>query len=1076
MVTVEPVLYTESRRAELRALIKLASDVIPALWPLRTAIAINPLVGLEHQDFHEAIRRAQQCWGGRGYLPSDLSRAYYREGRITREQVDAALAPLATQQSLNLGGTRITHLDVLRVHLLHGIPAPAPDVVEAMVEDAPERDLLHTLGGRLGQVLGPLPAEDIIQASVQADRAALGHSCSLAQWCDRAVGTTVWGTINEEMIKWCAGFLDEGQSAWSMPLRETSFYETWRRLARHDLHLALHGVDAWQRALADLPSQPEDAILDSLAALGLPETVWQDYFALHLAALPGWAGQIKWRAEQPDPVSAAWVKAYPIDLTQYLAVRLWYEEKLVQATCRTDLGIEGTYGSLAAYMHREPVVYVLRRDRTSGHLPAPYADQVDRLTYQGKADGSQAWKAVAARYVADLSERQHRLALKGSAWRVASLAKALGAHPVALLDCAPADLKTLLGWVEAFPEEEHGPRWLEALEAGVRDELVGRLASNAGKATAPSPTHEVRPLAQAIFCIDARSERYRRHLEDIGGYETFGFAGFFLCFIRFRAFDSHHEVNSFPVIMKTKNLVREIPRSVSGMDLPRYRTGARLIRAVQALLHDLKEHVITPYVMVESLGWFFSLPFLGKTLIPQTYERVRTALAGIFAPPIATTLTVDKLTREDVEEMLGAEQRATIRRALREHFGLSGTRLSPSLIEALRRQALEKPVENPVQVAGLSDQDIENLITVLRKDYGISPRWALSQMNRITQTGFTLDEQVVTVETALRIMGLTRNYGRLVAFVAHGSRVDNNPYEAALECGACGGNSGNPNVRLLSAMANKPAVRKRLEKNGLFIPDDTHFIGGLHDTCTDEVHLFDLEDIPSTHRKDLLRFFEDLRAAGRQTAQERLTILPDAGPGVPVTSVGKAVGQRSTDWSQVRPEWGLANNAAVVIGRRRLTQGLNLDGRVFMHSYDYLEDPTGKALEIILTAPGQVMEWINLGYYFSTVDNETFGAGNKIYHNVVGRLGVMSGTQSDLRIGLPWQSVMVRDERPYHEPVRLLIIVEAPPDRITSLIQIHPILQRFYDNGWVRLVALDREESTFYQYQPRYRWEKLSSG
>ncbi len=1076
MVIVEPVLYTESRRAELRALIKLGSDIIPANWPLRTAIAINPLVGLEHLDFHEAIRQAEQSWGGRGYLPNEQYRAYVREGRIKGKQVDAVLAPLATEQPVDLGGSRVTHLEALRAHFLEGLSAPALDVVEALVEEDTERNLLNTLAGRLGQVLGPSPGEDLVQASVQSDRAALGHSRSLAEWCDRTLGTSVWDTINAETIKWCAGFLDEGHAAWSMPLRETSFFETWRCLAGYDLSIGLQGVEGWQRALADLSQRPEDAILDSLTALGLPEAIWPDYFALHLAALPGWAGQIKWRAEQPDPVSATWVKACPIDLTQYLAMRLWYEERLVRTVCQAHLGLEGTYGSLAAYMHREPVVYMLRRDRTSGHLPAPHANQVDRLIHRRQAEGSPAWEAVASRYVDDLRERQHRQAPKGSAWRLASLARALGIQPEALLDGAPADLNRMLQWLDAFPEAQHGPHWLEALEAEVRDDLVGRLASNAGKATAPSPVPEVRPLAQAVFCIDARSERLRRHLEDIGGYETFGFAGFFLCFIRFRAFDSHHEVNSFPVIMKTKNLVREIPRSLSGLDLPRYRTGARLIRTVQALVHDLKENVITPYVMVESLGWFFSLPFLGKTLIAQTYERVRTTLAGMFAPPIATTLTVDKLTREDVEEMLGAEQRATIRRALREHFGLSGARLSPSLIEALRRQALEKPVENPVQVPGLSHQDLDNLITVLRKDYGISPRWALSQMNRITQTGFTPDEQVVTVETALRIMGLTRNYGRLVAFIAHGSRVDNNPYEAALECGACGGNAGNPNVRLLAAMANKPAVRKRLEKNGLFIPDDTHFIGGLHDTCTDEVQLFDLEDIPSTHRKDLLRFFEDLRAAGRQTGQERLASLPDAGPGVPVTAVENAVGQRSTDWSQVRPEWGLANNAAVVIGRRRLTQGMNLEGRVFLHSYDYLDDPTGKALEIILTAPGQVMEWINLGYYFSTVDNETFGAGNKIYHNVVGRLGVMSGTQSDLRIGLPWQSVMVSDERPYHDPVRLLIIVEAPPDRITSLIQIHPILQRFYDNGWVRLVALDREESTFYQYQPRYRWEKLSSG
>jgi len=186
------------------------------------------------------------------------------------------------------------------------------------------------------------------------------------------------------------------------------------------------------------------------------------------------------------------------------------------------------------------------------------------------------------------------------------------------------------------------------------------------------------------------------------------------------------------------------------------------------------------------------------------------------------------------------------------------------------------------------------------------------------------------------------------------------------------------------------------------------------------------------------------------------------------------VRRRSSDWSQVRPEWGLSGNAAFIIGRRDLTRGINLEGRVFLHSYDYRKDATGGLLEIVMTGPQVVGQWINMEHYFSTVDNERYGSGSKIYHNVVGRFGIMSGAQSDLRTGLAWQTVM-DGPRPYHEPMRLLVLIEAPRERISRIIKDHRLLQRLYDNEWVRLMALDPEENIFYHYSPKRGWIPLSS-
>ncbi len=1063
--------YTESQRAEVWALVKLASELIPPLWPLRTAIAVNPLVGLEELDFEDAIRRTEQYWGGRGYLDNSQYRDYYRQGRITDRHVEAVLSPLVQEDVVVLGSRRISHREALRAHFVDGITAPAQEALEALIDNDPERPVLESLADRLRTGLRPETVEALVRRQVQADRQALGHHLTLAGWCDRTLGTQLSADLDGEMIRWCSAYLDEGQAAWPMPRREETFFGAWKHLGSGALDGRLRGIPDQRAKLAALADRPEDAILQALENLGLPRTIWLEYLSRHLTRLPGWAGYIRWRAEQPDPVSAEWARAFPVDLVQYLAVRLWNEQELVEAACGARLGFEGTYGAMSAYMQRQPTTFWFRREWVAGRLTEWTRRRADRLAHGWPAAGEEQWHALAAAWTAECEGRAHHAAARGGAWRLRALAKSLDLGTTVLLDAPPEALRALLGWLDGFPESQHGPRWLKALEAGYDEHLLNRLTAHRQRTGGATPA-VVRPLAQAVFCIDVRSECFRRHLEEIGGYETLGFAGFFICFIRYRGLDRRHDVNSFPVIMKAKNVIREIPRSAHAAEVPRYRAGAQFIRAIRHLLHDLKEHVITPYVMVESLGWFYNLPFIGKALVPIWFKRASAWLRDRVTSRIATTLTVDKLPREEVGEMLAAEQRAVIRRALRERFNLSGSRLSPELVESLRLQALgEQPATQSVGFPGLPERQQAELLQALREEYRIGSRWMGTQMAQITQTGLTLEEQVVTVGLALRMMGLTGNFARLVVFVAHGSTMDNNPHESAYECGACGGNDGNANTRLLAAMGNKPQVREQLKKNGLFIPEDTYFLGGQVDTCTDDLQLFDLEDVPATHRKDLHRFLGDVKEAGLQTSCERLALLPDVGRRVSPSQAAALTLQRSTDWSQVRPEWGLAGNAAVVVGRRQLTQGLDLEGRVFLHSYDWREDPELKALEIILTAPGQVMEWINLGYYFSTVDNDTFGAGNKIYHNVVGRLGVMLGTQSDLRLGLPRQSIMDGD-RPYHEPMRLLLIVEAPRERIDTLIRRHPILQRFYRNRWVRLVNLEPAEGIFYRYHHKDGWER----
>lgn len=158
---------------------------------------------------------------------------------------------------------------------------------------------------------------------------------------------------------------------------------------------------------------------------------------------------------------------------------------------------------------------------------------------------------------------------------------------------------------------------------------------------------------------------------------------------------------------------------------------------------------------------------------------------------------------------------------------------------------------------------------------------------------------------------------------------------------------------------------------------------------------------------------------------------------------------RALDFSQARPELGHATNAAAVIGRRSLTQGAFFDRRVFLISYDPTQDPEGKVLEAILLAAGPVGVGISLEYYFSTVDNERYGCGSKVTHNLTGLFGVMEGAASDLRTGLPKQMIEI------HEAIRLQVVVEAKTAVLAEIYERQPPLQELIGKGWLLLSAMD---------------------
>jgi hypothetical protein len=305
-------------------------------------------------------------------------------------------------------------------------------------------------------------------------------------------------------------------------------------------------------------------------------------------------------------------------------------------------------------------------------------------------------------------------------------------------------------------------------------------------------------------------------------------------------------------------------------------------------------------------------------------------------------------------------------------------------------------------------------------------------------------EKLVWAESILKNLGWLDRWAPLMLFVGHGSSTVNNPHASGLDCGACGGQTGEASARAASALLNDPETRLELQKKNLVIPSATIFLGAVHDTTTDEVKVFD-HDVPELRRSELEELKASLRAAQKATQNERQKRT---------SFLTRPAQKRARDEAEVRPEAGLAGNAAFIVAPRSATLGRDLGGRAFLHSYNPERDADGSVLELILTAPVVVASWINLQYWGSAVTPRLYGAGNKTLHSRIAQVGVLEGNNYDLKTGLAEQSVSYGSGL-YHEPARLHVLVTAPLARIDAILEKHAGVAELFDQGWLLLAARD---------------------
>ncbi|TCV85163.1 YbcC family protein [Sulfurirhabdus autotrophica] len=529
---------------------------------------------------------------------------------------------------------------------------------------------------------------------------------------------------------------------------------------------------------------------------------------------------------------------------------------------------------------------------------------------------------------------------------------------------------------------------LNAMEIGFQRTVIAGLNSAARNGLRTQPT--ARPAVQAAFCIDVRSEVFRRSLETVTpSVQTIGFAGFFGIFIEHVPLGASVGHSHVPVIFK-----------------PAYRIYEKVKDGNQQTSNELNNRR-------RRIG--LSKAWKGFKLSASSCFSFVEAVGLMYAPKLLT-----------------------------DSFGWS------------------RPVPDPFTY-GLDQQVIDRIGPTLAE----VPK--AQSCPHHADSGIPASDWVGHAERILRAMSMTNNFGRLVLLAGHGSTTVNNPHASGLDCGACAGQTGEASARVVVALLNQPAVRRDLRERGIVIPEDTWFLAGLHDTTTDEVRLFDTDEVPKQLAPDLEQLHKWLEQASDLTRMQRSALLGIAS--LPNHEIETNVRQRSRDWSQVRPEWALANNAAFIAAPRERTVSMNLDGRAFLHEYAWQNDSEFKILELIMTAPMVVANWINMQYYGSVVDNQRFGSGNKVLHNVTGgAIGVLEGNGGDLRVGLPMQSLH-NGERWVHEPLRLSVFIEAPQAAIENIMARHELVSQLVENGWLHLFRID-EESVVHRRVSGTQWEQ----
>jgi len=1046
-------------RARIEACIHHLEHVLPSQASIRDFVHHNTLHGFQHLPFPEALAAASRLTGARAWLPEELCRGFYRDGRIDASDLDDALERGCRRAGsdpnailAHFGARSIRRREVLRIGLLYPLAPPTlaqfkwqveelralarchadvPATARAAVcADGDEATAVAALWRACLDIFGIDQAfehpESLLELAAREEHRQTAFAAAQETFAEQAaalwdelrqkvgVGETVAALVRQLtgedafeavrtlMIRHVAAHLDQGLTPWHNPAQRQGFYAAWRASMACDIAFALDNRAEARQEIAQLPAAALDTVVAELTRLGLPEEAWPGYLERLALELPGWSGMFLWRQNHPGYADTA---DTPVALLDYLAVRLVAERLATADIVRRHWGVELSLPALGAYFRRHPAELWVRHAYHEDDLPEYLLALIEpHLPAVGHAyDGALPQDPGLWDWLVERIE----------AWRATPTAERAARHGPTRSAWPLFRLAQHLG-LDAAALAAIGRTGAEALLGALRQldehrrgfiwlnayERHYREQIFAGLAANHGRWrgHALGPAAQLVFCMDDREEGMRRHLEETDPeLETLGGAAHFAVFQNFYGLDDSQPTALCPVVPEVIVPSHNV-REVARLD----KVGDGETVAEHHRRHKRR------------LRWQDRLHQVTRSRL------VAGTLASVLAAPVALPTLLWRLL-----DPAG--------------FGRFNVWL---------RRRFEGEVAT-------------------RLDH-CAPADAGPATPQAPREGFTDAEQAERIGNFLTALGLTGDFAPLVVIMGHGSNSSNNPHLAAYDCGACAGRHSGANARLFAAMANRPAVRALLAARGIHVPPETHFLGAEHNTADDGITWYDREDLPVPLAPTFARVDAGLAVAGREHARERCRRLYSAPLGIAPERAFRHVFGRRNDVAQPRPELGHVTNACAFFGRRAMSRGAYFDRRAFLISYDPKQDAAGTVLERHLLINGAVGAGINLEYFFSTVNNEAFGCGSKVMHNVAGYFGVMQGANSDLRTGLPKQMIEI------HEAMRLLVVIEQTLEIVTAVYQRQPPLQELVGNGWVIVAAKDPDSGALHLFDPQAGWEPWS--